>query len=471
MTYPRSPKEWKAYYEGYNVHYWSYIHFRKVLSSILLPVTEQIKSTVEALVEAPARVPQRFTTQYPYGDLKNHNKLCENCHLHLPLTASKCPYCGASENLANLPETRVDQTNETIIIKPRNRQAPDHLDQRVYDYIVAHDGTITYSQTFRDIAITTPKLRASIKRLKSLGLLRQKHLPVSLARREKVSEAARHSQVLAPSLNEAALGSDESPSPQPSIEEGDSGNLICPRCESENTCRVGYGYPQPLIDSYAIMRDMKQGIIWSGRCERWPWSPRGYCKECREYFGAKRGAYESYLEEWKAYKKAYRAKMREEKSYWSIIHESFTSTMISFRAKIKSTFESLVEFTRAPIHLRFTTHYTYPGLMDHNKNCAKCYASLPLTVSKCPYCSIPRNSPDLIGGDVLLTGILDMQVYDYIVEHNGTISRSRAAMMLGIIHTGELRRSVNRLKSMGLLTEKRWVIPFSLHPKLEPFVP
>lgn len=215
---PRSPAEWKAYHDNYptinlvlhlfehghpvlgcrsvprsknSVHYSSY-HFRKVLSSFLLHIKTRIRSTVEVLVEAPARIPQRFTTHYPYPDLKHHRKLCVECVCFLPLTVNECPYCGTKQTQADT------ETTEKTVIKIKQQTDPDVIDQKVYDYIVAHNGRISPSKTIKDLALhenierSYPEmaisrslsrlmrygslyaLKMSIERLKSLGLLSQK---------------------------------------------------------------------------------------------------------------------------------------------------------------------------------------------------------------------------------------------------------------------------------------------------------
>jgi len=45
------------------------------------------------------------------------------------------------------------------------------LDERVYNYIVEHEGTIALSQAAKDLGITVDELNAAIERLKSQGRL------------------------------------------------------------------------------------------------------------------------------------------------------------------------------------------------------------------------------------------------------------------------------------------------------------
>ncbi len=54
--------------------------------------------------------------------------------------------------------------------KPRPR-AKRKLDDRVYDYIVDHGGTISWSQAAKDLGMTVAQLKASTRRLKAAGKL------------------------------------------------------------------------------------------------------------------------------------------------------------------------------------------------------------------------------------------------------------------------------------------------------------
>jgi ribosomal protein L37E len=86
---------------------------------------------------------------------------CINCGFSFPKMAQICPSCGAERAIVPLSIMAIS-TTET-----------HDLDRRVFDYISAHGGTISLSQTAQDLAITQATLLTCIERLKTAGFLSQ----------------------------------------------------------------------------------------------------------------------------------------------------------------------------------------------------------------------------------------------------------------------------------------------------------
>ncbi|MGP8069277.1 MAG: hypothetical protein ACLP5V_05260 [Candidatus Bathyarchaeia archaeon] len=101
---------------------------------------------------------QRMTVQntYPSGQ-----QICGSCGLRIPYGVQTCPYCGTPQRpLQTSPEMRI------------NPVGPQIGDQRVLDYISAHNGTISISQAAKELSISPEMLRSTIERLKSAGFLK-----------------------------------------------------------------------------------------------------------------------------------------------------------------------------------------------------------------------------------------------------------------------------------------------------------
>ena len=112
--------------------------FRDVLDTIKGPRYPQL------ITYSPVRVQQEHR--------------CTTCGLYLPAKTQTCPRCGAAQVVISTNPSREEQ------------KTPD---QRVLDYIVAHDGTISMSQAARELSVSPGELRSSIERLKALGYLNQ----------------------------------------------------------------------------------------------------------------------------------------------------------------------------------------------------------------------------------------------------------------------------------------------------------
>jgi ribosomal protein L37E len=81
---------------------------------------------------------------------------CRNCSANLPVGTNVCPRCGTSQ--VPIPVNQTWDTSE---------------DKKVFDYILAHEGTISMSRAEQELSISHETLNTSIERLKASGLLRQ----------------------------------------------------------------------------------------------------------------------------------------------------------------------------------------------------------------------------------------------------------------------------------------------------------
>jgi hypothetical protein len=78
-----------------------------------------------------------------------------------PLGITVCPRCGA-KFAAPQPNPPNQAANSPVI-----------GDQKVFDYIVAHDGTISLSEASKELALPPAALQQTIERLKAEGFLNQ----------------------------------------------------------------------------------------------------------------------------------------------------------------------------------------------------------------------------------------------------------------------------------------------------------
>ena len=77
-------------------------------------------------------------------------QVCIFCGRNIPFASITCPLCG----------------------KPQTISLSDQ-DRRVFDYITAHDGTISISTAAFELSMPLDQLTASIERLKATGVLKQ----------------------------------------------------------------------------------------------------------------------------------------------------------------------------------------------------------------------------------------------------------------------------------------------------------
>lgn len=92
---------------------------------------------------------------------------CQNCGYQTQPEDRVCSQCGA----ALAPQLPTLVPTPIVVREPPVTTAPTSLDDRVYRYIIDHDGTISLSKASNDLGITMDALKASIARLKESGKL------------------------------------------------------------------------------------------------------------------------------------------------------------------------------------------------------------------------------------------------------------------------------------------------------------
>jgi hypothetical protein len=118
-----------------------------------------LRFKVEDLLDKSRREKyQRMIVQYPYA---TRQQFCDSCGVRIPYGVQTCSYCGAPQRIIQAsPESNMSNV------------APQGSDQRVLEYIVAHNGTISMSQAANELSMSHEALRLTIDRLKSAGLLK-----------------------------------------------------------------------------------------------------------------------------------------------------------------------------------------------------------------------------------------------------------------------------------------------------------
>lgn len=144
-----------------SVYYCSFCGYPRTQDT-LTPALHSLKKKVSDRIQRFLAEPKtRIPSQPSYYPVNVIMQPCINCGLSFPKMAQICPSC--STQRAIVPQnTAAISTTET-----------HDLDRRVFDYISAHGGTISLSQTAQDLAITQANLLTSIERLKSRGFLSQ----------------------------------------------------------------------------------------------------------------------------------------------------------------------------------------------------------------------------------------------------------------------------------------------------------
>jgi hypothetical protein len=110
---------------------------------MLLSVEKFLKGRVENFLQTQRSI--RDAYQYRTMSLQS----CTFCGFTFPSGNQPCPQCGRT------PES----------ITP--------FEQKVLDYISAHDGTISLSQAAQDLSVSSTLLSYAIERLKATGILKQ----------------------------------------------------------------------------------------------------------------------------------------------------------------------------------------------------------------------------------------------------------------------------------------------------------
>ena len=144
---------------GYRCDFCGYPSSRRPLMVSLRNLERTLRFKGKSLLERGGREQyQRMIVQYPYAA---REQLCVSCGLRIPSRVSNCPYCGATQVVAQAsPQASV------------NTVAPGAGEQQVLDYITAHNGTISMSKAAHDLAMSPNALRFTIERLKAAGLLK-----------------------------------------------------------------------------------------------------------------------------------------------------------------------------------------------------------------------------------------------------------------------------------------------------------
>jgi predicted amidophosphoribosyltransferase len=144
---------------AYRCDFCGFPNTRQPLTNSIRNLERNFRSRVQSLLqEHRAQQYERMIVQYPYTA---REALCVSCGNRIPYGAQVCPYCAAPQ--------APPQPNQAPTANPPTMGG----DQRVLDYIVAHDGTISISQAAKDLSITPDALRMTLERLKSSGVLKQ----------------------------------------------------------------------------------------------------------------------------------------------------------------------------------------------------------------------------------------------------------------------------------------------------------
>ena len=148
-------------YDGhkYTCDFCGFPNTRRTLKETVSDLERSLSNKVLNLFEAGRRTAvQHFITYQPTPT----QGVCAVCGQVFPLGTTVCPRCGA-RFVAPQPN-------------PPNRppSGPEMGDQKVLDYIVAHDGTISLSQASKELALPLGALQQTIERLKAAGFLNQK---------------------------------------------------------------------------------------------------------------------------------------------------------------------------------------------------------------------------------------------------------------------------------------------------------
>jgi hypothetical protein len=148
-------------YDGYRYtcNYCGFPYTRRTLGETVLDIERTLSNKILSVLEAGKRTAiQHFITHPPTPT----QGLCAVCGLLFPLGISTCPRCGA--RFAPPQQNRPSRPSSDAGVG----------DQKVLDYIVAHDGTISLSQASKELALPMDSLQQAIERLKTEGFLNQK---------------------------------------------------------------------------------------------------------------------------------------------------------------------------------------------------------------------------------------------------------------------------------------------------------
>lgn len=150
-------------YDGYRYgcDFCGYLYTQRTFTNRLQELERNVRQGIQNLLDDLKKPsPQQVLTYFPVPIQRQ--RPCAFCGTILPMSGASCPTCGASRTqmLSRIPS-------------PVTTDNPESRDQKVYDYIVAHNGTISISQAAQDLSLSPDALRLTIERLMSAGLLSQ----------------------------------------------------------------------------------------------------------------------------------------------------------------------------------------------------------------------------------------------------------------------------------------------------------
>lgn len=144
---------------GYFCGYCGYPRNHGLITNALQDINRAVRLKIRNFLEVLKPDTSQEFAYYPVNfSLQSR---CVSCGFNFPIRLQSCPNCGT-------PRLMPPPNAQTPAIMP----APQNLDQRVLDYITSHGGTISISQTARDLDVTQNALRFSIERLKAAGFLK-----------------------------------------------------------------------------------------------------------------------------------------------------------------------------------------------------------------------------------------------------------------------------------------------------------
>ena len=144
---------------SYICDYCGYPHMWKMLERDIGGLEKNLNKRVQNLIE-------RIHSNHPpqpiiyYAVAPRPHNPCVACDVSLPAGTRYCPRCGA-------PQT----TTQPHITDQKGSRTLAEDDQRVLNYIIDHNGTISVSQAAHDLSMSSDDLQSSIERLKTSGLL------------------------------------------------------------------------------------------------------------------------------------------------------------------------------------------------------------------------------------------------------------------------------------------------------------
>jgi ribosomal protein L37E len=143
---------------AYYCSFCGYPRTQENLAPMLHSLEKKVSDRIQRFL---AELKPKMPPQPSYYPINVIMQPCTNCGFSFPKMAQICPSCGAQRAIIpqNTPATSAVETYD--------------LDRRVFDYISAHEGTISLSQATQDLAITQAALLTSIDRLKTGGFLSQ----------------------------------------------------------------------------------------------------------------------------------------------------------------------------------------------------------------------------------------------------------------------------------------------------------